>query len=310
MYDTIHFWLEKHLAGNINIPAIASKLDNYKIIRDKDGSESILGILNNFKVNIYETGISLKGSLAKFHLQDNIHTLTRSGTQAAIENLSDVLNMPVHLAKVTRADLATHLITKYPPANYYSCLGDKKYYKRLQATSDTLYYNTKPKQLLFYDKVLESKTKGIALPAVYQNTNLLRYEMRHTGRLAKQFNMPEFTASTLYNERFYIGIIDIWIKEYMNIQKINRFILNVENMKTPKDGFELIFGMLLHEKGQSEIDCILADFKARKVFNDPKYYSRLKTMIKEAANKPELTEKNELITELDNEVKAIRQHYR
>jgi hypothetical protein len=310
MYDTVNFWIDRYLVGNYNLSTIATCLNGISE-HQSDRGYFINGSLNNLKVNIYESGVSIKGSLAKFHLTDNLHTLTRSGTHEAIEHLSDVLNLPIDKAKITAIDLATHFIMKYPPNSYYSFLGSKKYFNRLQASTDTLYYNTKPKQLIFYDKSIEATAKKVDIPIIYKDINLLRYELRHKGRLNKQFNMPEFTGATLYNERFYIDIINLWVKEYMNIQKIQRFTLqNIDNMKTPNDAIEMIFGMYLLKAGQSEIDSILNDLKAKKAFPDPKYYSRVKSKLNSIMNKPEITEKSDLIKELDQNVKQIKLYYR
>lgn len=310
MYDSISFWIDRYLVDNYNLSTIATCL-NGTSEHQSDRGYYISGSLNNLKINGFESGVSVKGSLAKFHLNDNLHTLTRSATQEAIEHLSDGLGLPMEKAKVTSVDLATHFIMKYPPNNYYSFLGDKKYYKRLQASTDTLYYNTTPKQLIFYDKSLEATAKNVNIPPIYKNANLLRYEMRHKGRLNKQFNMPEFTGATLYNDKFYMDIINRWVKEYMNIQKIQRFtIQNIDNMKTPSDVIEMIFGMLLLKSGQNEIDFILTDLKAKRAFTDPKYYSRVKSKLKDIMSKPGITEKSDLIKELDQNVKQIKQYYR
>jgi hypothetical protein len=231
--------------------------------------------------------------------------------ERAIIKMSDELSLPINLAKINQVDLSTHFIMKMPVSEYYQYLGDKRYFKRLQATSDTLYYNTSARQLIFYNKLKEALSKGVIIPEIYKNENLLRYEIRHKGRLNKQFNLPEVTAATLYNEKFYINLIDIWVKEYFNIQKINRLtISNMENIKTVMDAENMIFGLMLNRYGQDEIDNLIQDMKAKQVYQDPKYYSRLKSKLKQLANMPEITEKSELIIELDKEVKNIKQYYR
>lgn len=310
MYDSINFWLDRYMVDNYNMSTIASCLDNPSEHLSNRGY-FINGSLNNLKVNIYETGISIKGSLPKFHLKDNLHTLTRSGIQEAIEHLSDIINLPINKAKVTAVDLATHWIMKYPPNYYYSFLGAKKYFTRLQASIDTLYYNTKPKQLVFYDKVVEATAKNVDIPMIYKNVHLLRYEMRHKGRLNKQFNLSEITGATLYTEKFYMDIINRWIKEYMNIQKVQRLTLpNMDNIKKPDHAFKAICGIAFHKMGQTVIEDLLSEIKAKQTFSDPKYYTRLKEMIQKAMNKSEISEKSELINELDQNVKQIKQFYR
>lgn len=310
MIDTVKLWIDSSTAGNIDLFAVANCLTNVSEHSYEHGFFTS-GTLKNCKVNIHATGISIIGSLAKYYFGDNLQTLTRSGVEQAIQNMSDELHLPICKAKLNQIDLATHFITKYPAFYYYSLLGDKKYFKRLQATKDTLYYNTWLKQLVFYDKGLEAQSKNVKKPPIYQNVNLLRYELRHKGRLNKQFNLTEVSGATLYQERFYIDLINRWIKEYMNIQKIKRLtITNIETVKTPNDALEMIFGILLCKSGLNDVDYLISDLKARKTFTDPKYYSRVKSKIKELMNNPEITDNSDLINELDRNVKEIKRYYR
>jgi len=310
MYDTVNMWLEWSKVGNVNLSTITNKLNNC-IEHESKEFNSITGNLNNYRVGIYETGISLKGSICKYFNNDNLHTLTRSGMERAIEKMSDELNIPVGLADIRQVDLATHFIMNRKVSDYYMFLGSKRYFKRVQATIDTLYYNTKARQLVFYNKPKEAIAKGVEIPSVYKNENLLRYEMRHKGRLANQFNLPKVTANTLYDEQFYIKLIDIWVKEYFNIEKINLLSLNnMENIKTPKDAENMIFGLLLNKFGQIEIEHIIKEMKANNVYTDPKYYSRLKSNLKRYVNRSEIGKQSELIKELDKEILNIKQYYR
>lgn len=310
MYDTVNTFLSWDKVGSYNLSTLTDVLSDVTE-HNNNNYRSITGNLKNYKVVGFETGIFLKGSIAKYINGDNLHTLTRSGMQQAIEELSDKLHLPIWMADVTRVDLATHFIMKYEVPEYYKYLGEKRYFKRLQATTDTLYYNTTPRKIIFYDKSKEAKKKGVNIPVVYIGENLLRYEIRHEGRLRKQFNLPEVTVSTLYQEDFYIKLINIWIHEYFNIQKINRVKLtNMDSIKTPKDAERMIFGLLLNMAGQGEIENIISDLKAEKVYQDPKYYSRLKKKLLDIANQTEISERSELINELDQNIKAIKLNYR
>jgi hypothetical protein len=310
MYDTVNMWLDWYKVGNYNLSTITNKLTNQIEKHSKDFN-SITGNINNYKVGLYETGISLKGSICKYYNNDNLHTLTRSGMQRAIEKMSDDLSLPIQLATIRQVDLSTHFIMTREPHEYYNYLGAKQYFKRVQATNNTLYYNTNARQIIFYDKIKEAKSKKVEIPMIYKNENLLRYEIRHKGRLNKQFNLPEVTAQTLYNEQFYIKLIDIWVNEYLNIEKINKLTINnMEQIKTVKNAEEMIFGILLNKIGQSEIESLISDFKANHVYTDPKYYTRLKNKLKTLANKPNISDRSELIEELNRNIKSIKEHYR
>jgi hypothetical protein len=218
--------------------------------------------------------------------------------------------VPLINARIYRVDVARHFQMRNPVYFYYDCLGEKRYYKRLNVAKTTLTYNTKIKQLIFYDKLAEAKAKNVIIPEVYNNANLLRYEMRFIGRLSKQFNLPEVTASTLFNEHFYIEITKQWFNEYQSIQKIKKVTLNSEDMKTPDDYLDQLIIERINEKGLNEVFNEIEYLRANKTFNKPEYYSRLKKRIKDLCNKPNLSEQNSLIDELDREIKQVKQHYR
>ncbi len=71
------------------------------------------------------------------------------------------------------------------------------------------------------------------IPEVFQGRNVLRYELRFTSRLKQQFG-SEIKALDLYNENFYIEIVNRWQNAYFEIRKLNRFKMDsikIENVK-------------------------------------------------------------------------------
>ncbi len=234
MFDTINLWLPIDDAGIHNFDKSIKSLNQINECINDDGQVSIHGNLNNYKVKLSGKGVSLKGSLAKYYLPDNFHTLTRSDTARAIEKLSDEINLPIHLAKVSRIDFAQNLIMNYEPQAYYSFLGECQYYKR-QKWENSLYYKNENRTKLFYNKIKEGKSKGLKLPDVWNGQNVLRYEMRFTKRIKKQFNQLEINASNLSDEKFYMKIFDKWMDEYTAINKINNLKFDLSKMKSPKD---------------------------------------------------------------------------
>lgn len=308
MFDTLNLWLNFDEMGAVKTSNLYKVLSNPTEHQNNEFC-SLTGNLKNLKIGIYDTGISIKGSIAKYYMNDNLQTLTRSGTELAIKKLSDELYLPIEKAKVNRLDIATHFMMKHRANEYFSLLGDKPYFQRVQATGNTLYYNTKLKKLVFYDKIKEAK--NFEIPSIYKNENLLRYELRHTGRLTKHFNMYEVKALNLYEETFYINLIDKWVKEYFAIKKNRKLtIKNMDKIRTVKDAENIIFGIMLNKHGLSNINEIIKDMKLSKVYPDPKYYSRLKGKLEKLAKLPEITEKSELINELDKHVNSITQYYR
>lgn len=304
MYDTVNFWIDRAMAGGESF-AIAQYLTDHAEHNSERGY-SVTGRAGDYSIYMNDSGISMKGSLPKYLLPDNIHTLSRAGARDAMEKLSDEIHLPINLAKVTRLDVSTVLPMKREPAEYFHYLGNKPHFKRLQATKTTLYYNTNKRQLIFYDKRAEAKAKGVPIPAVFNGANLLRVELRFTERLQRQFSRDEVTGATLTDERFYMEMIKQWGKEYFLIDKLKSFtLMDTNNIKTPKEGANALFSIMLQEKGQEYINRYITDLRAKNTYADPKYYNRLKDELKRLIIASTATDQNELIKELDKAVNEI-----
>ena len=304
MYDTGNFWLDRAMVG-CDPFTIAQYLDE-AAEHSSDRGYTITGKAGDYSVLLTDSGISLKGSLPKLLLPTNIHTLNRSGVKDAINKLSDTLHLPIDGAKVTRIDVSTVLPVTRPVNDYYQYMGNKPYSQRLQATADTLYYNTKIKQLIFYNKIAEAKAKSMMIPTVFNIAFLLRVEVRFTQRLPKQFNRIEITGATLYEEQFYTDMVRRWGKEYFSIDKLKSIsFMNTTNIKTPKDGVNALLSFLLQDKEPGFINGFIADLRAQKTYDDPKYYSRLKDELIKLTKATTLAEQNELIRELDQSIREV-----
>ena len=152
-------WLSKDSAGSANLlTEIPSYLEGIAQHKKRD-QFSITGSLKNLRVSIHGSGLSVKGSLAKYYLNDNFQTLQRADAQLAFEQLSDEFHLPIAEGKVTRVDIAQNFITRYAPETYYPYLGDCQYFKRL-VQPNSVYYKNQNRTKLFYNKVAEGKKKG------------------------------------------------------------------------------------------------------------------------------------------------------
>jgi hypothetical protein len=309
MYDTINLWLPFEKVKEFNLTKTLNNLSGITEHNKHDGQVYMSGYLNNYKVNLSEQGISLRGSLAKYFLPDNFHTLTRSDTNRAFEKMSDELYLPINKSKVNRIDFAQNLLMDYEPEAYYNFLGECQHYRR-QPQSKSLYYSNTLRQIVFYNKVAEGKTKGLSLPPVWDGQNVLRYEMRFTSRLSKQFNQAEIAASSLSDEKFYMIIFNKWLAEYQAINKLNSMESNLSGVHSPKDYFKHLYLTAIRIKGQDKVMQDIESLRHQKAFNKPEYYSRLKKEIKELCKTPEMTSKSDLIAELDKKILTSIKHYR
>lgn len=241
MYDNTDFKMRKEYTTNIDFLA---ETPIYLTNADegfKNGISYVTGRCGVFKVYVYENGVNISGgSLAKYFLGNNFQTLTRNDTRLAIEKLSDTLHLPVYEATMTRIDAATNMIMKYPPNVYYNHLGESYPSMRL-VQPDGLYYTPKSKKetRVFYNKVKEQTVKNQPIPELFKNSNTLRYEQRYLKQLSKTFNVERVTAAMLYDERFYIDIIDRWKQGYDSIKKINDTEINIDAMRTKTNLYKL-----------------------------------------------------------------------
>jgi hypothetical protein len=308
MFDTVNFWIEKGNVSGGKTFDIVPFLSEITERKNEKSGYSCSGKLNNYSVNVFENGISLKGSLCKNYFGDNLHTLQRKDVQLSIEQLSDNLHTDIKTAKVTRLDVSTIIPTKRQPADYYNPLGYKPHFDRLQSTPDTLYYNNHKRQIIFYDKNKEASAKDVKVPEILQGQNLLRYELRYTKRLNNQFK-TNLTANKLFETEFYRSTIQNWHNEFKTIQKIKNTSFMIDNITTPKEAQMALFATLLQQSGQSTINDFLNELKAKNVFTDKKYYSRLKTDLNKIITAPK-GEKNDLMQELETAIFNIAKYAR
>ena len=315
MFDTVNFQLYRDNISEGNTFEILPYLANVKEQRNKNGVPYLNGTVFDYHVNIYNHVIFFSGSLCKSFFGNNIQTLTRQATQQAFEKLSDTLHTDLTAAKVTRLDVSTVIPTKRPPADYYHFLGTKPRFERVQSTPDTLYYKTKQRELTFYDKTKEATAKGVQIPDIWQNSNLFRYELRYKKHLNKQLH-SDLTAAILYDEAFYYNVIQNWHNEFKKIQKLKEQSFMMDNITTPKEAVMVFFASLLQQSeeilqqsGQILITDFLNGLKAKKMFSDRKYYTRVKNDLNKILEAPKGT-KSELIKELETAIFDIAKYAR
>lgn len=309
MYDTVNFWMYSCSVAEGNSFAVLQYLDGCKETVQDGALLGGWGKIGDYKVNVNQFGVRLSGSLCKHLLPSNLYTLSRSATKEAIEKLSDQLHIDMREAIVTRLDVSTVLPMSHPPKDYYSRLGNKPYTDRVQATASTLYYNSKMKQQIFYDKTKEATAKGAIIPPSLIDSNLLRYELRYTQRLKSQLKATStVTASQLYEEGFYYSLIKNWRDEFYKINKINKHF-DMNNIKTPKEAKDRLFAILLQDAGDHIVNEFIGELKGNVIFKDPKYYSRLKSDLNKIIQSPS-EQKDELLNELEQAVNNASKYAR
>ena len=311
MYDTIFARLTQGEVQGVDFLAeTPCYLDNVAEHTYSDGV-IVTGDVGNLKVSLNHFQVKVKdGSLCKWYLGSNFQTMSRKDTQRAIERLSDTLHLPIDKAIITRIDVAQNLITRYPPDVYFNHLGLLQYATRLQEPNG-IYYSQTGGRLAFYDKCREQKKKGEDVPELYEGKNVLRYEQRYTRRIARQLNVPEVTGSMLYDEAFYIGMLNRWRDTYKSIQKINDVVYNFENMKTKQQLYRMgVLSIVEQAGGQLEFIKQINEAQKRGELTKKQAFD-LRATIKDVCQVREgLTAPNEAIKELDKKVMEAVRFYR
>ena len=79
----------------------------------------------------------------------------------------------------------------------------------------------------------------------------------------------------------------------------------MSEIKTVSDAFDVLVARLINQSNQTQIAAFLEELKEARVFEDRKSYTRLKKKIQEVAAKAGVTVSDELMKELDDEIRNV-----
>ena len=309
MYDNVDFKIKSYDVTEIDFLRETPKHFDVTGQHDFNGSLVISGSLNGYKITVSERCVNvIDGSLCKFYLGDNFQTLNRSDAKKAIEKLSDTLHLPFEQATVSRIDVAQNFIVKHPTEVYFNHLGEYLHNKRL-VQPNGLYYTNPKGLLIFYDKVKEQKDKGQKIPELYKDSFTLRYEQRHKARLKDTFKAERVTGAMLYDEAFYMNIIDKWQEAYKRIEKINDVNINFNVMKGKKELYMLGLASLISQQGELNLLQQIKEAQQRQDLTK-KQASDLRQAIKEASHSNIGMVQNDAILELNKKIDEAVKFYR
>lgn len=297
MYDTIGMFLENDFLNENLI------CNSRETINKETGEVVVTGEIENMRIKRRGNMITLLGSLPKFYLGNNVQNFSRKDTELAIEKLSDELNLPLNQSTIFRLDIGANFILSEPLQMYYSCLGNLSRFKKSEiANRNSLLYTTSTKSLEFYDKIKEMKRSRQAIPKTMIGRRVLRYEIHLTNKVADSMKLPEVKAKDLIEEDFYKKAIIFWKELFFSIQRINA--LKFEKGSLPllnrKKLLSGLAAMQVKNIGENELLSLVEANK--KNIKHREQYQRMKNLVRNLSNHPDLTEPNEAIKELDSEI--------
>lgn len=303
MFDTIGTYYQ----ANEVLQTARYITDLKESIDVKSGEVTTYGKVNNLRVKVKGDFIFINGSLPKYLFGDNVQELTRKHTQEAIENLSDELHLKIDESKLYRIDIASNFILKEPLKKYCSALESLPRFEK-KPYRDGVLFTTNKIALEFYDKNKELKRKKQSIPEIFENRNVLRYEIHLQKRVSNTFKQEVFVKD-LYDENFYIKAVDIWKDKYFSIKKnrvlaFNKEVLEMLNKKTMFNELALLG---LHQMGKEQLLQML-EFE-RHNFSKMQF-KRIKDEINSISKLPKLTKLDNSIKELDSKVLRKAKYYR
>lgn len=314
MYDKVRMFLPRCR----DMPDISQYLESVGEKTSCKGEISTYGFLDGLKVTQFMGGYVVGGSLSRFFYPSNIWPLSHHSTKEAIEKLSDCLHLDMSEANVTSLEFGTQFSMIKPVRTYLDKLGDMPKRIRIQGSPNALYYQgtAKTKKVsqkhlsVFYDKLLDARNKGLEIPPGFDNANLLRYEMRLSCGLPKQIGVEEVKASTLSDKAFFMKLLKMWGDEYFTISKHKTMKTGFKNeIKSPKDAVNAFIARMMSRQGKNEITDYINELKSEGVFEDPKYYTRLKNKLREISSYADFLSTDEDGRELDDCVRNTVMNY-
>ena len=315
MLDTVDFKLTRAEVDGVDfLNEITPYLNPEGVaVHDFGGSQVVTGNTGNLSVSISPYQVRVKnGSLCKWMLGDNYQSMGRGDVQRAVERLSDTLHLPMERAIITRLDVGVSIPMKHPTGCYFNHLGVLNYATRLQQPSSLYYYrHSQAERLCFYDKNREQRDHREPIPDLYRDCNVLRYEQRYMARLPHLLGVEKVAAAMLYDERFYISLLNRWREAYQAIRKINEITLNFQAMKTKRD-LQTMGVLVLVEQWGGEVETIAHIKEAQKRGDlTSKQAFDLRQAVKDACKIREgMTAPSEAITEVDKKIAEAIRYYR
>lgn len=308
MFDTLKIFIET------NQKLKSEFLEYLRDIIEKETGE-IRKVLKykNFTITETKNGFKILGSIHKFILGNNLNDNSRELTKQAIQQIEKELGIDLMNGIVRRLDFSTNIFTKEPPAKYFSLFGDLSRYKYTFIQDQTLYYNTRNKQLVLYDKVTEYQNnqskllkrspKSIELPEYLRGKNIFRIEMRFIKDLKKEFGKVIY-CKDLIEPDFYNTLKGKLKETFLSIKRSKDLIMNSNiEFNDPKEFRDIIFlnGIfkMFGDLGNS-IKYIKTLLRTGKLTRNQ--YNELRKKLLKLEQLPVIKE-NELINEIDTKFK-------
>ena len=129
--------------------------------------------------------------------------------------------------------------------------------------------------------------------------------------MATQLNVAEVTGALLYDENFYIRLLNGWRDDYKSIQKLNDTTLNFQAMRTKQDLYKMgVLSLMERTGGQMEMFNQITEAQKRGELTSKQAYDLRQAVNDACSIRESISAPNEAIQELDKKVNETVKCYR
>lgn len=228
MYDSVTLFAPVHDPARL----VSSLEDVQERFIQRTGETILTGRSRNLYIKTSGSGVTVNGSLSRYWLGSNVLAPTFSDCREALRQLEEELGSSMTNMSVYRLDIAATLNMKHPCPRYLRLFGTLPRFKRFERDKGLLYKTTR-RELDFYDKRAEARSRKEALPTCFNGRNALRYELRYRKNLKEQFG-GKVTAERLADIDFFRNVVQRWVSSYYAIDKQLGTLAVSLDMTSPK----------------------------------------------------------------------------
>jgi len=218
-----------------------------EVVRRRQGTHQdqwgMVGTLDNLRVQLTESHLTVRGSLPKFLRGNNIEPMTVSDTAEAIQRLETRLGVGILDGRLRQLEIGTTIPVDCPSTWYTSTWGTLSRFERATfGNGATVLFRTKPRSIQGYDKEAESMRKPNRVPEAYSGSHMIRLEYKLIRDIAGTYGRPLFVRDLLDPDVVH-DLMKDWSNFYFAIKKYPKTFVAVNGTKKDLYNSLLAFGV-------------------------------------------------------------------